>query len=85
MQGVSVDDEDVKMTRKSDSKEPFAALAFKIASDPFLGSLTFIRVYSGVLEAGTTVMNANKGKKERIGRMMEMHANSREVWSHVTL
>lgn len=67
-----------KIVRKSSTDEPFSALAFKIATDPFLGSLTFIRVYSGVVESGTYVYNSGKGKKERVGRMMEMHANSRE-------
>jgi elongation factor G len=78
MQGVAADKQEEKIVRKSDVNEPFAALAFKIATDPFLGSLTFIRVYSGKLDSGTYVYNANKGKRERVGRMMEMHANSRE-------
>jgi elongation factor G len=77
-QGVAVDNPEQKMVRKSSVDEPFSALAFKIATDPFLGSLTFIRIYSGVLESGTYVYNSGKGKKERVGRMMEMHANSRE-------
>ncbi len=64
--------------RKSDDKEPFAALAFKIATDPFVGTLTFFRVYSGVLNSGDTVYNPVKGKKERVGRILQMHANSRE-------
>ena len=64
--------------RKPDDKEPFAALAFKIATDPFVGKLCFFRVYSGTLDAGTSVLNANKGKKERIGRVLLMHANHRE-------
>jgi elongation factor G len=62
----------------SDDDAPFAALAFKIATDPFVGSLTFFRVYSGVVKAGDTVFNPVKGKKERIGRILQMHANSRE-------
>ena len=65
-------------TRESSDEAPFAALAFKIATDPYVGSLTFIRVYSGVLASGDTVINSNKGKKERIGRLLQMHANSRE-------
>jgi elongation factor G len=65
-------------TRQSSDKEPFSALAFKIATDPFVGSLTFIRVYSGVLKSGETVLNAVKDKKERIGRLLQMHANNRE-------
>ncbi len=62
----------------SDDDEPFAALAFKIATDPFVGTLTFIRCYSGILEAGSTVLNSVKQKKERVGRMVQMHSNSRE-------
>lgn len=64
--------------RHADDNEPFSALAFKIATDPFVGSLTYIRVYSGVLKAGDTVYNPVKGKKERIGRLLQMHANTRE-------
>lgn len=64
--------------RVSDDQGPFAALAFKIATDPYVGSLTFIRVYSGVIKTGDTVFNPVKGKKERIGRILQMHANSRE-------
>jgi len=65
-------------SRKSSDDEPFAALAFKIATDPFVGSLTFIRVYSGVLNSGDAVLNSVSGKKERVGRLLQMHANSRE-------
>lgn len=64
--------------RHSSDEEPFAALAFKIATDPFVGSLTFIRVYSGVLNSGDSVLNATKDRKERIGRLLQMHANQRE-------
>ena len=64
--------------RPSSDDEPFSALAFKIATDPFVGTLTFVRVYSGVLQSGTSVFNSVKGKKERIGRILQMHANSRE-------
>ena len=64
--------------RKTSDDEPFSALAFKIATDPFVGKLCFIRVYSGTLTTGTTVLNANKDKKERIGRLLQMHANHRE-------
>ncbi|RUO78598.1 elongation factor G [Pseudidiomarina taiwanensis] len=64
--------------RKSDDNEPFSALAFKIATDPFVGTLTFLRVYSGVLSQGDTVYNPVKGKRERIGRMVQMHANDRK-------
>lgn len=65
-------------TRETSDDAPFSGLAFKIMNDPFVGSLTFLRVYSGTIESGTTVTNATKGKKEKIGRMLLMHANSRE-------
>ena len=76
IQGTSVDGEE-KMERVSSDDEPFAALAFKIMTDPFVGTLTFARIYSGVLEKGTTVLNSVNGKRERIGRMLEMNANDR--------
>ena len=69
--------------RPSSDEEPFAALAFKIATDPFVGKLCFFRVYSGVLEAGSYVLNATKGKKERIGRIVQMHANDRKEITEV--
>ena len=69
---------DVEVARHNSDDEPFAALAFKIMNDPFVGSLTFIRVYSGVLESGSYVVNTVKEKRERVGRMLLMHANSRE-------
>ena len=71
-------DEDKEESRPSSDNEPFAALAFKIAADPFVGSLAFFRVYSGVLQSGDAVYNAVKGKKERVGRIVQMHSNSRE-------
>jgi elongation factor G len=71
-------DDDSPALRKAADSEPFAALAFKIATDPFVGTLTFFRVYSGVLNTGDAVFNPIKGKKERIGRMVQMHANNRE-------
>ena len=71
-------DNDKEAERHPDDKEPFAALAFKIATDPFVGNLTFFRVYSGVLKSGDSVFNPVKGKKERIGRLLQMHANHRE-------
>ncbi|WP_138379497.1 elongation factor G [Luteithermobacter gelatinilyticus] len=77
IRGVSVDGEK-EILRKSSDDEPFAALAFKIMNDPFVGTLTFCRIYSGVLESGTQVTNSVKGKKEKIGRMLQMHSNSRE-------
>jgi elongation factor G len=72
------DADETVATRESSDQEPFAALAFKIATDPFVGNLTFFRVYSGVLNSGDTVFNPVKGKKERIGRILQMHSNSRE-------
>jgi len=71
-------DSDEEMIRKSSDDEPFSGLAFKIMTDPFVGSLTFVRVYSGVLETGTSVLNSVKDNRERIGRMLQMHANHRE-------
>lgn len=71
-------DTDEEETRPASDEEPFAALAFKIMTDPFVGRLTFIRVYSGVLNSGSYVMNTSKGKRERIGRILQMHANSRQ-------
>ena len=71
-------DSDEEVERKSSDAEPLSMLAFKVMNDPFVGSLTFCRIYSGKLEAGTQVMNTVKGKKERVGRMLEMHSNSRE-------
>ncbi|OIV39199.1 translation elongation factor G [Mangrovactinospora gilvigrisea] len=76
--GHKVGDEDTEIFRKASVDEPMSALAFKIASDPHLGKLTFIRVYSGTLNAGTAVLNSVKGKKERIGKIYRMHANKRE-------
>jgi elongation factor G len=74
----TLEDGETLVTRPSDDNEPFSALAFKIATDPFVGTLTFFRVYSGKLESGTGVYNAVKQKKERVGRMVQMHSNSRE-------
>merc|ERR1719478_1220073 len=76
IKGTSVDGE-TDMVRESSDDEPFAALAFKIMTDPFVGTLTFTRIYSGVLEKGATVLNSVNGKRERIGRMLEMNANDR--------
>jgi elongation factor G len=74
--GKNEDDEDE--VRKADDSEPFSALAFKIMSDPFVGKLAFVRVYSGTLNAGSTIYNSTKGKRERVGRLLRMHANTRE-------
>jgi len=72
------DEDEKEITRKADDNEKFAALAFKLMTDPFVGQLTFVRVYSGVLKKGDTVYNAVRGKKERIGRIVQMHANNRQ-------
>ncbi|BAL26286.1 elongation factor G [Azoarcus sp. KH32C] len=72
-----LDDNEQPVTRKADDAEKFSALAFKLMSDPFVGQLTFVRVYSGVLNSGETVLNSVKNKKERIGRILQMHANER--------
>ena len=76
IKGVTMDGEETE--RKASDNEPFAALAFKIATDPFVGKLCFMRVYSGQLDSGSTVLNSNKDKKERIGRILLMHANHRQ-------
>ncbi|MDO9599191.1 MAG: elongation factor G [Azoarcus sp.] len=73
-----IDDDELPVVRHALDSEKFSALAFKLMTDPFVGQLTFIRVYSGTLESGSTVLNSVKGKKERIGRMLQMHANDRE-------
>lgn len=78
IEGTLLDANDTPATREANDEAPFAALAFKIATDPFVGTLTFFRVYSGKLEGGTAVYNSVKEKKERVGRMVQMHANSRE-------
>ncbi|ADB35137.1 translation elongation factor G [Kribbella flavida DSM 17836] len=78
IEGHDVKDAEQVVLRKPDDSEPFSALAFKIAADPHLGKLTFIRVYSGKLEAGSQVLNPTKGRKERIGKIYRMHANKRE-------
>lgn len=76
--GILDDGKDTPAVRHSDDKEPFAALAFKIATDPFVGNLTFFRVYSGVVNSGDTVLNSVKSARERLGRIVQMHANKRE-------
>ena len=78
VKGTDMDDETKELTRESSDKAPFSALAFKIMTDPFVGSLTFFRVYSGVLNAGDQVLNSVRNKKERIGRVLQMHSNNRE-------
>ncbi|WP_409303743.1 elongation factor G [Peribacillus sp. SCS-155] len=76
-------DSDEETTRPSSDDEPFAALAFKVMTDPYVGKLTFFRVYSGTLSSGSYVQNSTKGKRERVGRILQMHANSREEISQV--
>ena len=83
IKGILDDKHETEGERKSSDDEPFAALAFKIATDPFVGTLTFFRVYSGVLNTGDTVFNPVKRKKERVGRILQMHANSREELKEV--
>jgi elongation factor G len=83
IKGILDDKHETEGERKSSDDEPFAALAFKIATDPFVGTLTFFRVYSGILNTGDTVFNPIKRKKERVGRILQMHANSREELKEV--
>jgi elongation factor G len=83
VKGINPDKPDQEVVRHADDKEPFAALAFKIMTDPFVGQLTFIRVYSGHLKTGDSVFNSGRQKNERIGRLLKMHANKREEISEV--
>lgn len=76
-------DSDEEVTRESSDDAPFSALAFKVMTDPYVGKLTFFRVYSGTLDSGSYVRNSTKGKRERVGRILQMHANSREEISTV--
>jgi len=78
IKGVADDDGEADSARRPSDEDPYASLAFKVASDPFVGTLTFFRVYSGVLKSGDTIYNSTRSKKERIGRILQMHANSRE-------
>ncbi len=78
VKGTDIDDPEKTLERPADDDAPMSALAFKIATDPFVGRLSFTRVYSGVMESGTYVLNSTKGKKERVGRLVKMHANHRE-------
>ena len=81
--GTEMDDTEKPLSRLPKNEEPFSALAFKIMTDPHLGKLTFIRVYSGVLETGSTILNSTKNRKERIGKIYQMHANKREERDNV--
>ena len=74
---------DQEVERHSSDEEPFSALAFKVMTDPFVGRLTFFRVYSGTLQSGSYVKNSTKGKRERVGRILQMHANTRNEISEV--
>ncbi len=76
--GTDMKDSSIEIEREMSDEAPFAALAFKVMTDPFVGRLTFFRVYSGIVEKGTYVLNSTKGKKERMGRILQMHANKRE-------
>lgn len=82
IQGIVPDTEE-EVTRESSDNAPFSALAFKVMTDPYVGKLTFFRVYSGVLSSGSYIKNSTKGKRERVGRILQMHANSREEISEV--
>jgi elongation factor G len=84
VEGGDPRDEEKRLTRKPDPKEPFAALAFKVMSHPFFGRLTYIRVYSGAVESGAQVINSTKGRKERIGKLFQMHANKENPVESVT-
>ncbi|PZX03624.1 translation elongation factor 2 (EF-2/EF-G) [Psychrobacillus insolitus] len=83
MQGTDPDDSELVIERHSDDSEPFSALAFKVMTDPYVGKLTFFRVYSGTLQSGSYVQNSTKGKRERVGRILQMHANSRSEITEV--
>jgi elongation factor G len=76
--GTNPDDSEEKMYRKADSTEPASALAFKVMTDPYVGTLTFVRVYSGVIKSGDALFNPVTGQKERVGRLLLMHSNKRE-------
>ncbi|MDL2279397.1 elongation factor G [Desulfovibrio sp. OttesenSCG-928-G11] len=78
IEGHDPDNDDTAIVCRADDKEPLAGLVFKLFSDPYIGHLSFFRIYSGVIESGQTVLNANTGRKERIGRLLQMHANKRE-------
>ncbi|MCS7025444.1 MAG: elongation factor G [Bryobacteraceae bacterium] len=83
VKGTAVDDPSVELVRRASDDEPFSALVFKIMTDPFVGQLAFLRVYSGKLAAGDSILNVSKGRKERVGRLVKMHANKREEISEI--
>ena len=78
VQGTDPKDEEKVIERKPETKEPFSALAFKLMTDPYVGHLTFLRVYSGSINSGDSILNATRTKKERVGRLLQMHSNKRE-------
>ena len=83
MERIALARTDAEIERKASDSEPFSALAFKIMTDPFVGQLCFFRVYSGTLNSGSYIYNSTKGKKERIGRLLKIHANKREEINEV--
>jgi elongation factor G len=83
MKGLDPDDDTKVLERKPDDKEPVSAIAFKILTDPFVGTLTYVRVYSGIIKSGDQLLNPITGQKERIGRILLMHANKREEISEI--
>jgi len=84
LEGMDCDDESIKLSRSPNDSDPFSAIAFKIMTDPYVGRLTFFRVYSGTISTGDFIYNPNSGKKERVGRLMLMHSNKREERNKVT-
>lgn len=84
VKGVDIDDANKQLIRKPDDAEPAAALAFKVMTDPYVGTLTFVRVYSGVIKSGDQLLNPVTGQKERVGRLLLMHAIKREEISEIS-
>ena len=82
--GTDPDDPEKELTRKSDVNQPASAIAFKIMTDPFVGTLTYVRVYSGVIKSGDMLLNPITGQKERVGRLLMMHANKREEITEIS-
>jgi elongation factor G len=83
MIGIDPDHEEKELERKPSEDEPASAIAFKIMSDPFVGTLTFVRIYSGIIKSGDSLLNPITGQKERVGRLLLMHANKREEISEI--
>ena len=82
--GIDPKDEEKKLTREPKDDAPVSALAFKVATDPYVGSLTFVRVYSGTIKSGDQLLNASTGKKERVGRLLLMHSNKQEEIAEIS-